>query len=182
MDDFKKILGDLLYEKSLTDLERETIQSLPTTTKRQYATDTIQVSSINIVPYTQTGELLVKAVTKNNDGGKTYDTQMLFDGVKFENEDTPENITFTASDGEQYHIVPITATGNEVKVRCNCLDFYYRFALWNFNDGSLYGKKPAPYRRKTDNYPPVNPQQTPGLCKHLMKLADALTQSNILTP
>ena len=116
---------------------------------------------------------------KNNDGGKTYDAAIMFDKVDYEDEDTNANITFTASDGEEYHINKLKARGNEVKVKCTCMDFYYRFALWNFNDGSLYGKKPPPYRKTTDR-PPVNPQRTPGLCKHLMKLATALHQSNML--
>lgn len=182
--EFKTISGTLFFndleESNLTDLERETIRGFPTTTKRQHSTDTVQASTMEITPFTKTGELLVKSVMKNNDGGKTYDAAIMFNDVNFEDSDTPSNITFKATDGDDYHMTKLHARGNEVKVKCDCMDFYYRFAIHNFSDGSLYGKKPPPYRRKTDTRPPANPNNVPGLCKHLMKLAQALHQSNML--
>jgi hypothetical protein len=106
---------------------------------------------------------------------------MLFSDVVYEDGDQGDNVTFKGSDNQEYHIQPIQLSRNNVKVRCSCLDFRWRFALWNSKDGSLYGDPPGPYKKKT-NRPPVNPQRVPALCKHLMKTTIALKQSGVLTP
>jgi hypothetical protein len=43
----------------------------------------------------------------------------------------------------------------------------------------LEGNPPPPYIKKT-NRPPVNPKKSLGGCKHLIALADKLTQLRIL--
>lgn len=168
-----------LYEASLKDLERNIIRGFPRTKKRQYATDTVRIVQLNIVPYVPSRSLLFKAVASNE--GRTYDPEIFFEDVTFEDEDTPNNVTFTASDGEHYHIEPIKFTNNNARVRCNCLDFHYRFAYYNAQAGDLYGEAPPPYHRKTTTYPPVNPMNVPGLCKHLLKLSKALEENKYIT-
>lgn len=167
-----------LYEAALKDLERNIIRGFPRTKKRQYATDTVRIVQLNIVPYVPSKGLLFKAVANNE--GNTYAPEIFFDEVTFENEDTPNNVTFTATDGEQYHIEPIRFTNNNARVRCNCLDFHYRFAQYNAHAGDLYGKPPPPYHRRTTTYPPVNPMKLPGICKHLLKLSKMLEENKYL--
>lgn len=168
----------LTEESTLKDLEQGTITGFPFTTKRQHAVDPVQVSQIKYTPFKQNQNLKISAVVRS--GGKIYDTDILFDDVVFEDEDAETNITFTGSDNEQYHAQPISLKDHEVKVKCSCLDFHYRFAIWNFNDDSLYGNPPPPYRRKTTTRPPVNPTQTPGVCKHILKLMKALQRSQLV--
>jgi len=167
----------LLDEKSsLVDLERGAIDNLPTK-KRQYATDPIQLTGLKITPFIGTKALLFRGDAVSD--GKNYTPIIMFNNVQFEEEDTPTNLTFMASDNEEYNIQVIPAKENFCQVRCNCMDFYYRFALWNFNDGSLYGRKPKPYQKTTDR-PPVNPKKSPGLCKHLMKMGQLLYQTKMI--
>jgi hypothetical protein len=87
-----------------------------------------------------------------------------------------------ASDGQDYHVQPLQLAGHNVKVRCNCMDFYFRFANYNAQDKSLVGKPPPLYRRKTTTRPPVNPGQVPGMCKHLLKLVQTLQGAGLVAP
>jgi len=167
-----------LDERSYTGLQQSTLRFQPPTKKRQYATDPIRITKIELIPAVPSKILKVEGTAQS--GQKTYDPIMQFSDVEYQDEDTNENVTFVASDGEQYHIVPISLMRNNVKVKGNCLDFFYRFATYNFVDGSLYGQKPPPYRRKTTTRPPANLLKIPGLCKHLIKLGQALKQSGLV--
>jgi len=168
-----------LEEVTLNDLERDTVFGFPNTKKRQHATDPVQITQMNLTPAKPTGDLICDAVAKS--GPKTYDPKILFLEVQFEDEDTQSNVTFTASDGDTYNIIPISLSKSNVKVTCNCLDFRWRFSTWNDNQDVLYGKPPPPYQRKTDTRPPANPNKTPGICKHLIKMTKALRQANLIT-
>lgn len=89
-------------------------------------------------------------------------------------------VTFKATTGEDVSIQPINLNDNIVRVRCDCLDFYFRFAPWNFSNDDIYGPKPKPYVRKTNHYPPANPTRSPGICKHVMKLSQAVQEAGIV--
>ena len=89
-------------------------------------------------------------------------------------------VTFNATTGEEVSMQPINLTNNIVRVRCDCLDFYYRFAPWNFSNDDIYGPKPKPYVRKTNHYPPANPSRSPGICKHVMKLTQACQEAGLV--
>jgi hypothetical protein len=168
-----------LDEVTLSDLERDTVSGFPNTTKRQHATDPVQITQMKLVPARPTGDLICDAEAKS--GPKTYDPKILFLDTIFEDEDTRTNVTFTAVDGDAYNIQPISLTRSNCKVTCNCLDFRWRFSVWNDDRGALYGKPPPPYQRKTETRPPANPNRTPGICKHLVKLTQALRQAGLVT-
>ena len=184
--DFKFLRGarlsqwadEQLDEVTLADLERDTVTGFPNTTKRQHATDPVQIVQMNLTPARPTGDLLCDCAAKS--GPKTYDTKILFLEVNYEDEDTPTNVTFTATDGDAYNITPISLSESNVKVRCDCLDFRWRFSVWNDNQDALYGNPPPPYRRKTDTRPPANPNRTPGVCKHVIKTVKALRQAGLI--
>lgn len=162
----------LLEVSSVDDLESNIVRAFPTTRKRQHATGEVTISNVQFIPYVGMKMLHVKSVSSSVNGSR-YQQALQFVRVDFENEDTDTNVTFTATDGEDYHVLPVKLSGNYVKVRCNCLDFHYRFASYNSQDKSLVGRPPPPYQRKT-NRPPVNPDQVPGMCKHLLKLVSQL--------
>ncbi len=54
-----------------------------------------------------------------------------------------------------------------VKVRCDCIDFKFTFAFYNYKNSALDGEKPEEYVKKT-NRPSKNPHGYPGVCKHLI--------------
>lgn len=174
------ISEEILDETSYNELERLTLAFDPSSKKRQHAIDTVQITQLKIVPYVGTKSIFIKALVRNTDGGHKYDSQVFFSGVNFDKEDNDTNVSFTASDGKIYHIKPIRLSENNIRVRCNCLDFRHRFAYYNFNDGSLWGRKFPPYHRKTDTRPPVNKNKTPGVCKHLIKTIMALKEAGLV--
>lgn len=168
------------------DLERRTIAGFPNTTKRQHVVQPLQVTRTEFVPFVPTGNLRCDATVVSNNpeqptpGPITYYPQIMFSGIEFQDENTPENVTLKTTSNKDVNVVPISLSDNTVKVRCTCLDFYHRFAEYNFGDDSLYGKKPPPYQRKTTTRPDANPTKTPGVCKHVMKTILALRDAGLI--
>lgn len=167
-----------LEETTYADLERETLHFIPRTKKRQFAVTPVQIQNIELVPFNQSGALEARATANSN--GNTYQPIILFQGVEFQDEDTPENVTFTGTDGQEYHILPIQLRTTNVKVRCTCLDFRWRFSVQDQKADALYGEGPGLYQ-KVSNRPPNNPRNVPGICKHLMKLVVELRNSHLVT-
>ncbi len=171
----------LSERSSYQDLERRTITAFPRTRKRQHATHPVQIVRTDFTPYIGTRNLLVRGQAKSGTYNNVFYKPMLFfNEIKFEDEDTPQNVSFKVSGNEDYHMQPIDLSDNIVRVRCDCLDFYFRFSPWDFSNDDLFGPKPKTYVRKTNNYPPVNPTRSPGICKHIMKLVLTLRDARML--
>lgn len=178
MSDYKlirgaRILHQLNEDSTTDDLEQNITIAFPNTTKRQNATSDVTILTTAYIPYIGTKFLHVKS-TSSSKNGHMHKQALQFMKVIFENEDTPDNITLQAATGEDFHCQPIDLNSHNVKVRCDCLDMYYRFSHNNFGDNSLVGKPPPPYQRKTTNRPSVNPTRVPGVCKHVLRLIEQL--------
>ena len=171
----------LSERSSYQDLERRTITAFPRTRKRQHATHPVQIVRTDFTPYIGTRNLLVRGQAKSGTYNNVFYKPMLFfNEIQFEDEDTAENVSFKVAGGEDYHMQPIDLSDNIVRVRCDCLDFYFRFSPWDFSNDDLFGPKPKTYVRKTNTYPPVNPTRSPGICKHIMKLVLTLRDARML--
>lgn len=171
----------IVERSTYQDLERSTVRAFPYTRKRQYATHPVRIVKMEMVPYVGTKNLLIKGQARSGTRTNIYYKPMLFfNQVQYEKEPDNTTITFKASDGNDYHIHPIDLSDNIVRVRCDCLDFYFRFAPWDFSNDDLYGPKPKPYVRKTTTRPSVNPTRAPGICKHVMKLVLGLRDARML--
>lgn len=168
-----------LDERTMVDLERNTKNFQPPASPdaRQNAVNQVQIPKMEFSADRLKHGLIIKATAVS--GGQQYEPSIMFDEVVYEDSDQADNTTFKAKDRKEYHIIPIDLTKHNAKVRCNCLDFYYRFAPQNNKDDSLLGPAPPPYIKKT-NRPPVNPQKVPGVCKHLLRMVQALKQINIV--
>lgn len=171
-------INQLLDEATYKELEQKTLGFQPPSQERQNSVNEVRVIKVELVPSRQSQTLTAKVTTQGKQS--KYQPTILFSDVMYEDSDQSDNVSFTAVDGEEYHISPIPLQQATVKVGCNCLDFYYRFAPYNAKDDSLYGNPPPPYQRKTMTRPPVNPQQTPGVCKHIMKAVIALRDVRIV--
>lgn len=180
---FRLIRGEriaaYLTEVSTTpQLQNNISSAFPNTRKRQHATNEVSIQNIEYIPYLGTKYLHVRSTSNSN--GHQYQQALQFMRVNFEGSDTPDNVTFLATDKQEYHMQPIALHSHNVKVRCSCLDFYFRFATWNSTDKSLVGRPPAPYIRKTNDRPEVNPDHVPGMCKHLLKLVQMLRNNKLV--
>jgi hypothetical protein len=74
---------------------------------------------------------------------------------------------FSLNIAPKRYIRPVSLSSKEIKVRCDCHDFRWRFAYYDDQYKALYGATPPPYV-PVSNRGPVNPRHLPGLCKHLM--------------
>jgi hypothetical protein len=163
----KRILQQLSEDSTVPALQSNIEKGFPGTTKRQHATGEVQLSNVEYIPYIGTKMLHVRCNATSN--GHQYKQALQFMKVDFDNAETDENVAIQANDGTTAYAKPVALTNHNVKARCSCLDFYYRFANYNAQDKSLVGKPPLPYIKKTDR-PPNNILAVPGLCKHLLKL------------
>ncbi len=174
----ERILQQLDEVSSVPALQTNIERGFPETKKRQHATNEVTINNVSYIPYIGMKMLHVKSMSTSN--GHQYQQALQFNGVAFEPEDTDNNATFQASDGEDYHVQPLQLNGHYVKVRCSCLDFRFRFADYNSQDKSLVGRPPPLYQRKTTTRPPANPARVPGMCKHLLKLVQMLQQYGLV--
>lgn len=156
-----------LLELTLQNLEQSTVNNFPETKKRQNVTQTVNVDKIQFIAFPRNNQLKVQAIVSS--GPNRYKCSMVFDDVYFEEQPSNELIDIRGVDEQDYHIYKINSSLNDVKVRCSCLDFYYRFSQPNYQNNALDGLPPKPYVKKTDR-PDANPNNVPGMCKHLLKL------------
>jgi len=171
--DFKKWI---LQEASLNDLYTSSVEAFPETTKRQHSTDTIKIASMKYTPYLGVKTLYVKGLAQNE--GKEYTPMILFRNVKYHPEKNNKAFSLRA-EGKVYYLESLSASKNDVLVRCNCPDFQWRFQHFNSKEKSLYGSDRKPYEAV---FRPgtANPEESPGMCKHVMKLMKALDASELL--
>lgn len=174
LDALKYLEEDATYPQLYTNIQR----GFPETKKRQHIANEINVMKVQYVPIQGNNVLQVNATTTGN--GRQYTPAVQFTNVEYKQEETPTSATFKGSDNVDHTIERIDLQSNNVKVRCNCLDFHFRFSWQNYSDNSLVGNPPPLYRRKTTTRPPANPMEVPGLCKHLIRLFDMLKRYGLV--
>lgn len=143
---------------------------------RKASSARVQVVRTIFIPSFDNESLEIRATT--NTEQRRYRTAIMFDEVEYLDEPDPAAATVIGSDSRKYYLNKIPLNQVDVKVKCSCPDFYYRFAVWNHRDDSLIGEPPPPYIKKT-NRPPVNPNRVPGACKHIIKLTDKLMSQGL---
>lgn len=147
-------------------------------TPRDEKSRRVQVFTTAYIPSLQNNALEVRAKTKTDKA--SYDTVISFDEVEYVDGEDSQAVSIKSTDNTDYNMIPIDQNKN-VMVNCTCLDFYYRFAVWNDQSDSLLGKSPDPYvKRGTSKRMPVNPTKTPGVCKHLISLFDHIKREGIV--
>lgn len=163
----------MLLESSFSALFQSAVAAFPNTTRRQHVTGPIQISEFSWLPFIGVKTLFVRSTATNED--RQYRPMILFKNVNYSPE---ENVVTLTVDNQQVNFEQLG--GNDVLVRCNCNDFYWRFNYYNHLDHSLYSRKRVRYDATTDRGP-INPTESPGLCKHLMKMGEILTNNGIVS-
>tara|TARA_Y100000034_G_scaffold35064_2_gene43027 strand:+ start:13615 stop:14124 length:510 start_codon:yes stop_codon:yes gene_type:complete len=161
-------------ETSLNDLYDSTVAAFPNTTMRQHATDPIVITHLKWVPYVGMKTLFVKGLAQNE--SREYNPTIVFKQVEY-NPNT-HFIKLVSNDDKIYHLKQLSLENNDVLVRCNCPDFFWRFNYYDHVDKSLYNRKRKKY--ESAGGPPANPLEMPGMCKHLIKMVKTLHRSSIL--
>lgn len=165
-------------EMTLPELLKATETAFPDTTLRQNATSDLRVDSTEFVP--TDGGIMIKSTVTNTNKGNSYETSVLVTEVEYSDESDKQATKLTGVDGTVYYIKPLDIDNVDVKVNCPCMDFRFRFAIWNYGQGSLLGAKPEPYVKKTTTRPEVNPSRSVGVCKHLVKTIDEIKGKRLI--
>lgn len=165
----------LLLETTLNQLISQTDSGFDSD-RRLNATDTTSVVNIDLVP--ARGKLTAKGAVRGSEN-KVYQVLIQFQTVKYNPPANQDRVTFVAAE-QTYAISPIDVGNSNVKVRCQCLDFRFRFAMINSADGSLFGNRPPIYRPVPGSgRGAANPSKTPGICKHIKSLMDELESGGL---
>lgn len=161
-------------ESSLVQLYDSAVAAFPNTKMRQHATHPIVIQNVDWMPFLGMRTLFTKGLAESN--GNVYEPMILFKRVNYH----PQNgIEIRATDGLTYVFEQLSLGDTDVVLRCNCPDFRYRFAFYDHVDKSLYGRLPKKYVAN-GNGQPANPEEMPGMCKHLMKFSEVLRESGII--
>jgi hypothetical protein len=163
-----------IIESSLVDLYDSAVKAFPSTTKRQHATNPIKIVELTWVPYKGMKTLFVRGLARNED--RTYNPIIVFKNVQYLK---LGGVQLIDNNGQQHFLERLSLEENDVLVRCGCKDFGFRFNYYNHLDKSLQGTKRTKYESKGVG-PPANPQEIPGMCKHLMKMMIVLHNSGII--
>lgn len=167
-----------LQETNLHDLYLSTVDAFPRTTKRQYAIDLIHIKEVYWTPFVGVKTLFAKARAFSEESGKEYNPMILFKDMKYHQKKENKNwVQIKGNDGRSYVFERISE--NNVLVRCDCADFRWRFNYFDHLDKSLYGRVRSKYEA-LHNPGSSNPQEMPGMCKHLIKFIKTLNNSGIL--
>jgi hypothetical protein len=166
-----------IAESTLVDLYNSAVAAFPKTRFRQHATQPIVIARLDWTPYLGLKTLFVKGLAQNE--GREYTPLILFKGVRYHQNEDRNGLVTLVIDDRQYLLEQLSMEGNEALVRCNCPDFKWRFNYFDHLDRSLYGVKRAKYEAKL-RPGTANPLELPGMCKHLMKLSQALSDSGII--
>ena len=174
----------LLVERTLGSLKSVTSANFGA--GREQRSNKVQLSNIKYIPAAQQGILRITCETSSDISANKYNTVIELHDVEFIDDsrynflkkaETRDSQKYNAfefnSGGTQFFASYDRVKGVDVKVSCTCEDFRWRFANYNFKDNSLFGDAPQAYVKKT-NRPPVNPNKTPGVCKHLLRLKKEL--------
>lgn len=130
-------------------------------TVRKFEAGEVQLESLRVTRFLGTKMVLASGPVTSSKGGN-YICQAAFYGVNDPNAGPSVN--------------------DNAGVRCGCQAYRFWFADANRKAGASHGARFAPYVRKTHpddpRYPPKNPDQIPGACKHLLTFIQALNNSD----
>jgi hypothetical protein len=166
-------MTDRTREMALSVLLEASITDLTNSSNRAFPSRSDDASNVRIVKRQYSKYDSDKLLLTATCGGETdnYETSIMFEGVQFTDPNNAESITVGG-----ISILPI---GNDVqvKVRCNCLDYYWTFAWQNSGENALIGDPPPPYQNYSGQR---NPTNAIGMCKHLFKLRSDIETEGLL--
>lgn len=166
-----------LIESSFDDLYDSTVRAFPGTTKRQHATDPIQITNFKFTPFLGVNTLLVRALATNED--RQYKPVILFKKVKYQHNQGQNIVKIQDQGGSKHFFERMSLENTDILVRCQCADYFWRLQHTDHEDRSLYGKDRKKYEALY-NPGSANPKELPGMCKHLIKMVKVLEESGFI--
>lgn len=159
---------------------KEAIAYTQSIRKNQYAVG--KVGAIDFKYLSREKQLYIQAQSVSSTGKGVYKTTIVFNRIT--SSDLPDEkhpLPYSGKEGAGAEVYIEQPTVNhDILLRCQCQDFYFMWALWDKNQKALIGPY-KPYQRVPGSTrPPVNPTQTPGLCKHQLALIKKLMAEGLI--
>lgn len=117
---------------------------------------------------------------------KFYEPTIIFLGIEYTNKKDgqhPKSVEVTPGAVLFYNQPSLTRS--DCMVVCQCMDYKFTWGYYNRQEGSDIMKYDYSYTRKTppppEGYPYRNPTESPGLCKHLIRLGKYLKDKGFVT-
>lgn len=174
----------MAVKSTFRDLYRSTIKV--SETRRSYS-DSKAIRRVAIVPLKGTRSALFQYEHYGLTDQALHQVNILFSDLDVFTEDELESkygYIETEHKGKLYYIQRPDLVKTPCKIRCNCVDFYFTFAWWDWQSHVIFGGKPRPYKRKTLNRKtlnrkPRNPGKHPGMCKHVFNTVKLMRVSGM---
>lgn len=169
---------------NFNDIYRMMVKKMPgKTVNRKDPRDLEGAERIRIIPYRGAKSVVFRCKVMSSTRRKKYNVVIQFLDVEFAPANTKQvpvgsEWTFVEYEGAKYYFKKPSFFKNPVRIRCSCPDFKQRFAWPDRAAKCLAGGPPAQYRRKTPpppkGRPYVNPDNVPGMCYHIYRVAKDL--------
>lgn len=172
-----------LAKKTYRDLMRSTASV------RNQQNPVGKVEFVSVKASERNKQLIFKFETRAKTSGRAkYPQTIIVHKMDFANtQDKEHPLRVNQGNGNFVFTHKVKADGNPVAVRCSCEDYYFMW-WWHDNaDKAHAGPKMKPYTRITPlppspgAYPRRNPDEAPGLCKHLIACFAYLQKNKIMT-
>ena len=168
-----------LLEATIKELYQSTVDAFPTTGKRQHSTNEIVISKLEWVPFIGMKTLRIKGLAQNKGNRHEYNPLIIFKNVVYHSENGYGLVEITDNAGKTYFLEKLGNDQNDVLIRCNCQDFYWRGTHWDKVKKCLSGPDRKKYEAKY-NPGSANPTESMMMCKHIIKLSKVLNTSGLL--
>lgn len=172
----ESIKTQLLGEQTADQLIGSTKRTFPNTKREIKANSDTKINSVAI-----TGNQRQKFVLARFDiQGKTdqYKTSIKIEQANIVDQPSGTTVEIAEPSGDSLYVEPTLASKNNVKLRCSCKDFTWRFSRQDAKVKSLNG--PVPSLQSKGLRPSVNPTWAPGACKHIHAALDHLKKIGLL--
>ena len=152
---------------TLIELMRGTIKVLPVAYQNRLQ-DGLKLEAIKVTNRVGVKSRIVSATVRSSTGRGAYNCIIAFDKLQDPERDMP------------------TMVDTPVRVRSSDPSFYFYFAYPLLKIGALYGGRLKPYEPVPDSQrqrapgPPKNPDQLPGMSKHLWFMVEILKAEGLL--
>lgn len=161
------------------------VQSTSATRKNQNNARRVNIISGKYVTHTKS--LIVKGEAyPQTAGASPYQLTLIAYSIQSASSmDSSHTIPYThEKTREQAFLTPIHYRKTSCAVRCSCPDYRFTWAEWNKRNKSLAGRNFPKYVRKTPppprGRPYRNPDEAPGLCKHLIEFITRLSHQGLI--
>jgi hypothetical protein len=174
------LLHEILNEDAtLPELRTNIEQGFPDTRRRQHITHQVSIANIKYTPLQS--QRLIRIISQTNSNGNQYTQFIDLKDVEIQPQhSSTATVPITKALGGTVYVTAAPLSTN-VGVGCSCQDYRMRFFQYNQSNQCHAGPRPEQYTRVTTDRPEVNPSHVPGMCKHIIKVVDVLTNKGIIS-